>query len=301
MNLQILVRSLMSEEEVRVTEFGSGEFTIHNEVTDVGFCATELLWLVPGEDFVKACVSWHTIELIDSRVVISWDWKLRPIEFIVNILMWFESQFEWEVTLVFFCGFFTSFIIFSAIWKSNRLNVLRCWTKFINKSFSLKIICWSNMMVGEIMLKEVPIIFLGTISTVIILTVDRIHCHKVARVLTISKEFKSKSWHEGLDKVWFNSRGHSEKTCTSSFEDTFIGVGGISFECNFCDHTYRVNPFDSFASPITWHQITSCIESWIHWLSKQARQLPRLWKLIWCSINDNLAPKVILLTFGGQW
>jgi len=89
------------------------------------------------------------------------------------------------------------------------------------------------MMVGEIILKEVPIGLLGTISTVMILTVDRVHCHKVARVLTISKEFKTKSWHEGLETVWFNSRGHSEKTRISSFEDSCIGVGGISFECNF--------------------------------------------------------------------
>ena len=303
MNYEIFVGFLMSEEEILIAKFGSGEFAIHDEVADVWFFTTKFLRLIPGPDFVKVCVSWNFVELIDSRVEIFGDWKCSPIKFLVHILMWLKSQFEWEVTLVFFFSFFTSFIIFSAIWKSYRLNVLSSLLKFSNKSFNFGIICWPNIVVGEIFLKEVPIgmCIFGTIITVMVLTVDRVHSHKVARVLTISKEFKTKSWHEGLATSWFNSRRHSDKTGIGSFEDSCICAWLVSFEGNFWDQTYWVNPFNSFASPVTWHQITSCIESWIHWLSKHTNHLPLCWKLAHRSISNNLAPKLISLIRGTQW
>jgi len=74
----------MSEEKIFVTEFGSREFTVHDEVTDVGFFATELIWFIPGEDFVEVGVSWNTTvfegELRDAWKEIFGDWKSVPSE-----------------------------------------------------------------------------------------------------------------------------------------------------------------------------------------------------------------------------
>jgi len=50
----------MSEEKIFVTEFGSGESAIHDEVTDVRFFTTKLFWFIPGEDFVEVGVSWNS-------------------------------------------------------------------------------------------------------------------------------------------------------------------------------------------------------------------------------------------------
>jgi len=115
MNYKIFVRSLMSEEKVFVTELGRGELAIHNEVTDVRFFATKFLWLIPSKDLIKVCVSWHSLKFEDSRKVIISNWKRSPIDSIVNILVWLESQFEWEVTFVFFVGFLTCFVKLSAV------------------------------------------------------------------------------------------------------------------------------------------------------------------------------------------
>jgi hypothetical protein len=43
----------MSEEEVLISEFRCGEGTIENEISDVGFFTSEILWLVPCPDFVE--------------------------------------------------------------------------------------------------------------------------------------------------------------------------------------------------------------------------------------------------------
>jgi len=61
------------------------------------------------------------------------------------------------------------------------------------------------MVVSEIVVKEVPVgqrFFISTAE----LAVDREHGHKVARVLTISKEFKTESWNEGLVFGWLDCR-----------------------------------------------------------------------------------------------
>jgi len=113
MNCEIFVGSLMSEEKFLITEFGSSEAAIQDEVTDVSFNATKLFRLVPGEDLVHVCVSWQFFNLENSREIISRDWRGLPSEFLVDICLWLESQLEWEVTLVF--GFFTSFVIFSTV------------------------------------------------------------------------------------------------------------------------------------------------------------------------------------------
>ena len=73
----------MSEEKIFITEFGSGEFSIHDEIADVRFFATELLWFIPGEDFVEVGVSWNSMvtgELRNAREEILGNWKGVPSE-----------------------------------------------------------------------------------------------------------------------------------------------------------------------------------------------------------------------------
>jgi len=85
------------------------------------------------------------------------------------------------------------------------LNIFGSGAELKGKSFSCSGSSRSNM-VGETVFKEVPIgmSIWGSIIISVILAVDRVHCHKVARVLAISKEFKTKSWNESLATTWSN-------------------------------------------------------------------------------------------------
>jgi len=80
MNNEIVIDSLMSDEKIFVTELGSSESTVKNEVADVRFFATKFFWLIPGPDFVQRGVSWNFLKYRESRVVITSDWKGVPGE-----------------------------------------------------------------------------------------------------------------------------------------------------------------------------------------------------------------------------
>lgn len=69
------------------------------------------------------------------------------------------------------------------------------------------------MVVGETVVEEVPIgesgfglVWSSFILAFMELAVDRVHRHKVAGVLTISKEFETESWNKGLASVRCNGR-----------------------------------------------------------------------------------------------
>jgi len=215
--------------------------------------------------------------------------------------MWLKSQWEWEITLFFLVGI-TSFIIFSTIRKSNWLNIIGSSTKLEGKSFCCSSCCWSNV-ISETVFKEVPVCMAiwSSIIISVILTVDRVHCYKITRVLSISKEFKTKPWNKGLVFAGSNSRWHSNETLRSSFEDSSICVCFISFKSNFSNNTYRVNIFSSLSEQTTWHQITSRIECWFHRLQKETWHLQRTWEFTTCCISYNLAPKVVSLISSWQW
>lgn len=73
----------MSEEEVFVAEFGSGESAVHDEIADVGFLTAELLWFIPGIDFVEVGIGWNSTisgELRDAGEEIFGHWKGVPSE-----------------------------------------------------------------------------------------------------------------------------------------------------------------------------------------------------------------------------
>jgi len=90
-DFKIVINSLMSEEKILVSEFGSSELTVKDEVTNVGFFATKFFWLVPGEDFVEVGVSWNLCELRNTREEILRDWKSVPSEQFVDIIMRLKS------------------------------------------------------------------------------------------------------------------------------------------------------------------------------------------------------------------
>ena len=214
--------------------------------------------------------------------------------------MWLKSNLEWEVSFISFISF-SSFIVFSTIGESNWLNIFSSGAKLKGQSFSCCGSCRSNM-VGETVFKEVPIgmSIWGSIIISVILAIDRVHCHKVARVLAISKEFKTKSWNESLATTWSNCCWHPDETLRSALEDSWICAGLVSFKRNFSNNTHRVNIFSSLSKKTTWHQITSCIESWIHGFDKETWHLKSTWEVSSCSVSNNLAPKAISFIQSGQ-
>jgi hypothetical protein len=50
----------MSEEEVFITEFGCSEGTVENEISNVGFFTSKILWHVPCPDFVEFRICWNS-------------------------------------------------------------------------------------------------------------------------------------------------------------------------------------------------------------------------------------------------
>jgi len=215
--------------------------------------------------------------------------------------MWLKSNWEWEVTFLAFFGF-TRFVIFSTIRKSNRLNIFGCSTKLEGKSFGCSCSSWPNV-IRETVCKKVPISMTiwSSIITIMILSVDRVHRHKVARVLPISKEFESKSWNESLTSAWSNSRWHSDEPLISTLKDSWVCTSLISFKRNFPNNSNWMYVFSSLSKKTTWHQIAIRIKCWVHRLQKETWHLQSTWIITPSCISYNLAPQVISLVCSTQW
>lgn len=82
----------VSEEEVFVAPLGGDKLAVQNKMTDQGFSATRLLWLVQGVDIVKGAIGRNGLKLLNISHVVRARQILR--EQVLDVSARCETQFK---------------------------------------------------------------------------------------------------------------------------------------------------------------------------------------------------------------
>lgn len=96
LQFDVVIKFLMSNEHLGITEFGCDHGSVESKVTDWDFLSSKLWWGSPSENIVEDRVCWNCFELVE---IIHWITWLGVGEHCLDSRVWDKVKSPWENSL----------------------------------------------------------------------------------------------------------------------------------------------------------------------------------------------------------